>query len=185
MGPCICLCLQEPTDKFGLLVQKKANAVVTAEKSVTSTCSDLPSLKTAQLFLEAEWTVLKFLQCLQNCVHLLQEGWETASHEDAIRLQSLLRTFSHAWDTSTITNQGPFSPNVRNACFPPFLSPDSITVPATLHAFRHNSQCTSGINWCKKIWSANKQKNFLYNHLPTLQSDQKTATPSRNGMTFA
>jgi hypothetical protein len=45
MGTCICLCLQEPTDKLGLLVQKKVDAVVTADKSITSTCSDLPSLQ--------------------------------------------------------------------------------------------------------------------------------------------
>jgi hypothetical protein len=39
MGPCICLCLQEPTSKF-VLVQKKADAVVTTvDKSVTITCS--------------------------------------------------------------------------------------------------------------------------------------------------
>jgi hypothetical protein len=53
MGPSVCL--QEPTDKFGLLVQKKADAVVTADKRVTIRCSRSAKLtKTAQLFLEAE-----------------------------------------------------------------------------------------------------------------------------------
>jgi hypothetical protein len=92
---------------------------------------------------------------------------------------------SYAWNTSKLTNQGPFFPDVRNVCFSPFVSPDSVPVPATLlHAFRHNSQCTSGINRCKKFGLKTKQK-FLYNHLPTHHSDQKTARPSSNVTTFA
>jgi hypothetical protein len=53
MGPSVCL--QEPTDKFGLLVQKKVDAVVKADKRVTITSSTSAKLtKTVQLFLEAE-----------------------------------------------------------------------------------------------------------------------------------
>jgi hypothetical protein len=55
MVPCICLSLQEPTNKFGPLVQKKVDAVVTVDKNVTTTCSKSAKLKkTAQLFLEAD-----------------------------------------------------------------------------------------------------------------------------------
>lgn len=84
----------------------------------------------------------------------------------------MLRMFSYASYTSTLTNQGPFFPNVRNVCFPPYVSPDSVTVPATLlHAFRHNSQCTSGINWYKNSGlQTNKTTFFITTFQPSIQT---------------